>query len=452
MSKKIDNPREIALKILYDIEVNNAYSNVSLNKFLNSSSLKTIDRAFTTHLIYGVITNKKRLDWIISKFSNTPIKKMTPGIINILRLGIYQILYMDKVPPFAAVNEMVSLGKKYGHKKIAGFINGVLRNIVRAPKKQLEPSVDNEINFLSIFYSHPIWMVEMWVKMYGLDFTSKLLKKNNEIPPITIRTNTLKTTRKELMLLLKKEGLLPREGQWCPESIVFDNLSNIGENKYFQEGLFHIQDESSMLVGHILNPLKDQLILDICVAPGGKITHIAELMDNSGSIIGRDIYDHKIGLVKKNIKRLGISNIQLELFDALQLDRNMIDKADRVLIDAPCSGLGIIRKKPDLKWNKSIDDLESIILLQKKMIENAGNYVKRGGYLIYSTCTINQDENLKVVKYFLDNNPQFRLAPIKPISEKMKIHEKDLKQGYIQLFPHIDDIDGFFISKMQRII
>ncbi len=451
MGKNLNNPREIALKILYDIDVNSAYSNVSLKRHLDKFSLKSIDRAFITHLTYGVITNKKRLDWIISNFSNTPFRKMTPWVINILRLGIYQILYMDKVPKSAAVNEMVSLGKKYGHKRIAGFINGILRTIIRAPLEQLEPNKENNIDYLSIFYSHPRWMVEMWIKEFGIDFTTKLLKKNNQVAPITIRTNTLKTNREDLIQILEKEGFSLEEGQWCPEAIVIDNISNIVENKYFKDGLFQIQDESSILVGHVLNPLNAQLVLDLCAAPGGKTTHIAQLMEDGGTVIGRDIYQHKITLMKENIKRLGISNIQLEVFDASQLDKDMIGKADRVLLDAPCSGLGIIRKKPDLKWNKSIENIDSLKKLQERLLINASNYVKKGGYLIYSTCTINQEENLNMVKSFLNSNPQFTFLPIKAISEKMQSHEKELEQGYLQVFPHIDDIDGFFISKMQRI-
>lgn len=452
MNKKnniMDNPREIALKTLYDIDVNKAYSNISISKNLNNSALKSIDRAFITHLVYGVIKNKTRIDWIISNFSKTPIKKMSPWVLNILRLGIYQIIYLDKVPQSASVNESVKLGKKFGHKKITGFINAILRNITRASKEDLQPTIKDNIDFLSIYYSHPKWMVEMWIREFGLDFTTSLLKKNNEIPPITIRTNTLKITRKDLMQLLQKERMLVKEGQWCPEAIIINNISNIERNKCFQKGLFQIQDQSSMLVAHILNPLKGQLVIDVCAAPGGKTTHIAELMGNTGKIIARDVHEHKLSLIKDNIKRLELSNIQLELFNALDLDQNLIEKADAVLLDAPCSGLGIIRRKPDLKWNKKADDIKAITSLQLQMLENASCYLKKGGTLIYSTCTINPDENINIVKTFLNKNSNFRLLPIKPISDKMNSHN-EIKQGYLQVFPNIDEIDGFFISKMQK--
>jgi 16S rRNA (cytosine967-C5)-methyltransferase len=450
-NKVLDNPREIALKTLYDIDVNKAYSNISIKKNLNNSSLKSIDKAFITHLVYGVIKNRTRLDWIISNFSKTPIKRMSPWVLNILRLGVYQIVFLDKVPQSAAVNESVKLGKKYGHKKITGFINAILRNTTRASKEELQPTKKEKIDFLTIYYSHPRWMVEMWIKEFGLDFTISLLKKNNEIPPFTIRTNTLKINRKELMELLQEEGMIVKEGHWCPEAIIIDNISSsIERNKCFRRGLFQVQDQSSMLVAHILNPLKEQLVIDICAAPGGKTTHIAEVMDNTGKVIARDVHEHKLLLMRDNIKRLDISNIQLELFNALDLDENLIGKADAVLLDAPCSGLGIIRRKPDLKWNKTPDDIKTITSLQIQMLENAACYVKKGGNLIYSTCTINPEENFNLVKKFLDKNPSFRLVPIKEFSDKLLTHN-EIKQGYLQVFPHIDDIDGFFISKMQRI-
>lgn len=449
-NKSLDQPREIALKVLYDININKAYCNLSIKKSLNNPTLKLIDKAFIKQLVYGVITNKTRIDWIISKFSKTPIIKLSPWVLNILRLGIYQIIYLDKVPQSAAVNESVKLGKKYGHKKISGFINAILRNITRASIEELQPTTKDKISFLSIYYSHPRWMVEMWIREFGLDFTINLLKENNKVAPITIRTNTLKISRQELMCLLQEEGMLVKEGQWCPEAIIIHNISNIEKNKSFQKGLFQVQDQSSMLVAHILNPLKEQLIIDLCAAPGGKTTHIATLMSNTGKIIARDVHEHKLILMNQNIQRLEISNIKLELFNALDLDENIIQKADAVLLDAPCSGLGIIRRKPDLKWNKKPDDVNTIISLQLKMLENAACYVKKGGYLVYSTCTINPSENINLVKRFLDKNSQFRLVPIKAISNKMTSHD-EIKQGYLQLFPHIDKVDGFFISKLQRI-
>lgn len=449
-NKLLDNPREIALKTLYDIDVKKAYSNIIIKKYLNNSALKSIDKAFITNLVYGVIKNKTRIDWIISSFSKTTIKKMSPWVLNILRLGVYQIVYLDKVPQSAAVNESVKLGKKYGHKKITGFINAILRNTTRASKEELQPARKDSIDFLTIYYSHPRWMVDMWIREFGLDFTISLLKKNNEIPPITIRTNTLKINRNELMNLLQEEGMLVKEGQWCPEAIIINNVSSIEKNKCFQRGFFQVQDQSSMLVAHILNPLERQLVIDICAAPGGKTTHISELMSNTGKVIARDVHEHKLLLMRQNIERLGISNVNLELFNALDVDQKMIEKADAVLLDAPCSGLGIIRRKPDLKWNKNPDDIKSITSLQMQMLEKAAFYVKKGGILIYSTCTINLDENINLVKEFLDKNPSFRLEPIKPISDKMQSHN-EIKQGYLQVFPHIDEIDGFFISKMQRI-
>ncbi|SJZ35453.1 16S rRNA (cytosine(967)-C(5))-methyltransferase RsmB [Garciella nitratireducens] len=445
----LENPREVALKVLYKIDKNNAYSNICLKKILNHTSLKPLDRAFVTQLVYGVIKNKFRIDWIISQFSNTPIKKISPWVLNILRLGIYQMLYLDKIPQSAAVNESVKLGKKYGHKRISGFINGILRSISRSPQEILQPDKKDIVHFLSIYYSHPKWMVEKWIKEYGKDFTIDLLKKNNEAPSISVRTNTLKISRERLIDLLQKEDIVTKKGEWCPEAIILENISNIDKNKYFKEGLFQVQDQSSMLVAHVLNPKENQLVIDVCAAPGGKTTHIAQKMNNTGKIIARDIYDHKLSLIKQNRDRLGISNIILEKYNALEVDSDLIGQADRVLLDAPCSGLGIIRRKPDLKWNKCFNDIKKITILQYKMLENAGKYLKKGGILVYSTCTINPDENFNIVKKFLNKNSNFKIVPILPICEKMEKH-KEIEEGYLQLFPNIDFVDGFFISKIQR--
>ncbi|RBP41107.1 16S rRNA (cytosine(967)-C(5))-methyltransferase RsmB [Garciella nitratireducens] len=445
----LENPREVALKVLYEIDKNNAYSNICLKKILNHTSLKPLDRAFVTQLVYGVIKNKFKIDWIISQFSNTPIKKISPWVLNILRLGIYQMLYLDKIPQSAAVNESVKLGKKYGHKRISGFINGILRSISRSPQEILQPDKKDIVHFLSIYYSHPKWMVEKWIKEYGKDFTIDLLKKNNEAPSISVRTNTLKISRERLIDLLQKEDIVTKKGEWCPEAIILENISNIDKNKYFKEGLFQVQDQSSMLVAHVLNPKENQLVIDVCAAPGGKTTHIAQKMNNTGKIIARDIYDHKLSLIKQNRDRLGISNIILEKYNALEVDSDLIGQADRVLLDAPCSGLGIIRRKPDLKWNKCFNDIKKITILQYKMLENAGKYLKKGGILVYSTCTINPDENFNIVKKFLTKNSNFKIVPILPICEKMEKH-KEIEEGYLQLFPNIDFVDGFFISKIQR--
>ncbi|MCR1898169.1 16S rRNA (cytosine(967)-C(5))-methyltransferase RsmB [Irregularibacter muris] len=446
----VDRPREIALKVLYDVNVNNAYSNISLKNALNTSDLSAIDRAFITQLVYGVVRNKSRIDWIISKFSKTPIKKISPWVQNILRLGIYQIVFLDKVPKSAAVNESVKLGKKYGHHKIGGYINGVLRHIIRANSGDLMPERNDEIKYLSIIYSHPKWLVKKYIEDFGPIAAKEILEKNNLSPDITIRTNTLKISREELMELLSQEGFEVKKGKWCAEAIIVHNISNIEDSPSFKKGLFQIQDQSSMLVAHILNPLEDQLVIDTCAAPGGKTTHIAQIMKNTGKVIARDIYQHKLTIVKKNVERLGITNIQLEDFDALKIDEKLFNKADRVLVDAPCSGLGIIRRKPDLKWNKNPEDIASIREMQIKILQNASNYVKKDGFLVYSTCTINPEENQDIIEGFLDSNSSFKLLPIEAIADPMKTHE-EIQKGYLQIFPHVDDIDGFFICRMQRI-
>ena len=246
--------------------------------------------------------------------------------------------------------------------------------------------------------------------------------------------------------VIKEEGIGGR--RFLVSRVKIYNSSNIEESNSFKKGLFQVQDQSSMLVAHIINPQKEEFIIDLCAAPGGKSTHIAQLMENTGLILARDIHDHKLNLMKESIERLGITNIKLERYDALEKDDRYQGKADRVLLDAPCSGLGIIRHKPDLKWNKKKGDLKSITRLQLRMIENAASYLKKGGILIYSTCTINSEENMGVVMKFLEQHKNFKLKPIKPITEKMNSHN-EINSGYLQVYPNIDNIDGF-ISKLQR--
>ena len=439
------NSRELAFKTLYDIERNKNYSNISINKNFKNVNISDQEKGLATELIYGIIENKYYLNYIIDKLSKIKSKKMSTYVKISLWLGIYQILFLDSIKDHAAVNESVNLIKKYD-KKSSGFVNAILRNVLRQKDSIMEIK-DKDINDeLSIKYSYNPWIVEKWIKDFGQEFTEDLLDANAEKPNLYIRTNTLKISRDELIGKLAKEGIKCTKVNGIDEAIMVQNLKNIEGNELFKLGYFTIQDISSMLVGKIANPEKDSKVLDICSAPGGKTTHVATIMENTGQVIARDVFDHKLKLIKSTVNRLGLTNVSIENRDALKLDDNSIDKFDYVLADVPCSGLGIIRRKPEIKF-KEKSELSGLPDIQSKILNNASKYVKENGTLIYSTCTIHDEENIDVVEQFLKENKNFELVPIENINIDLDNQEK----GYIKIYPNIHGMDGFFIAKLKRI-
>ncbi|NLW23164.1 MAG: 16S rRNA (cytosine(967)-C(5))-methyltransferase RsmB [Tissierellia bacterium] len=440
--------REIALNILIDVNINGAYSNYAINKRTKDIKDKK-DENLIRELVYGVIENLLYIDYIISKLSNIKISKIHPPILEILRMGVYQIAFMDKIPDRAAVNEAVKLSKKYGHRGVSGFVNGVLRNFSRKKEDIMKIESRSRSEYLSIKYSHPKWMVEKWIKEYGYEFTESLCKGNNSRPKLNIRVNTLKISRDQLMDRLSAYGYILQKTLYAKDGIIVENPSRITDTEEFKLGYFFIQDESSMLVAQIANPKENSLVLDLCSAPGGKATHLAQLMNNKGKIISRDIYNHKLDLIEENVTRLGIDIIDTEIFDATELDSNLVEKVDYCIIDAPCSGLGIIRRRPEIKWNRKEEDIKDLIQIQRRILNNAKHYIKPGGRIIYSTCTINPDENINLINEFVGENRELKLIGFEELlscNEKMETANK----GYVQLFPHLHGTDGFFIAKIEK--
>ncbi|NLM14113.1 MAG: 16S rRNA (cytosine(967)-C(5))-methyltransferase RsmB [Epulopiscium sp.] len=444
------NPREIAVNIISDINNDNAYSNISLQEhFSEYNYLTSLDKAFITEIVNGTIRHMNHIDYIINQFSTTKTNKMKPLILSILRSGVYQILFMSKVPVSAACNEAVKIAKKRGLDGLSGFVNGVLRNIARNINNISYPDRSkNPVEYLCVKYSYPKWVVKYWLKYYSVDFVEELCIASNDTPKITIRCNSLRTNKDSLTELLSKESIEVSNGAFLPEALHISQTSAISELASFKQGLFQVQDESSMLVGHILNPKPGESILDVCAAPGGKATHFGELMNNQGQIFARDIHEHKLKLIESSAKRLGIDIITTELHDATLLDKEKISLMDRVMIDAPCSGLGIIRKKPDIKWKKSNRDINELVDLQRKILSVCSQYVKPGGILVYSTCTISEKENIDNINWFIQNF-DFELDNINSYIPKM-LHCDTSEKGYIQLFPNVHSCDGFFIARLKR--
>lgn len=437
--------REIGFKVLYDIEKNNNYSNISINKHFKDLDIKDIDRGLATELIYGVIENKYYLDYIINKLSKIKTKKMSAYVKILLRMGIYQILFLDSVSDYAAVNETVNLVKKYD-KRSSGFVNAVLRNVIRGKDNIKTIEEKDKLKYLSIKYSYNPWIIKNCIEKFGIEFTEDLLEANSEKPSIYIRVNTLKIDRDTLMKQLENLDVKCYKVSGIEEAIRVENLKNIENNKLFKEGLFTIQDISSMLVGKVINPIENSKVIDVCSAPGGKSTHLATLMKNTGNVVSRDIFEHKLKLIKSSVDRLGLKNIEVEKFDATRLDNNSIEKFDYVLADVPCSGMGIIRRKPEIKY-KEEKEIKDITIIQKKILDNASRYVKIGGIIVYSTCTIFDTENIDIVKKFIEENENFELVKIDEVNVDLENQEK----GYLKIYPNIHGMDGFFIAKLKRI-
>lgn len=442
------NTREISLNILLDVNENNSYSNMAISKHI-PVDMTTQDANFIRELVYGVLENKIYIDFIISKASKIKLNKIHPAIRDILRLGIYQLVIMEKVPESAAVNESVKIAKKYGHKGSIGYVNGVLRSISRDIEGFAKIDIKDKMKYLSIKYSHPEYMVKRFYKDFGYEFTEALLIANNSKPLLNIRVNTLKSNKDELRKLLIDKGYHVKDGRYANDCLIIENPSRITELNEFKNGLFTIQDESSMLVAQILNPDPNSLVLDVCSAPGGKSTHMAQIMNNKGKIISRDIFAHKIKLLDENANRLGINMIQSQVYDALNLDNDLIEKVDYCLVDAPCSGLGLLRRKPEIKWNRELTDIKELANLQYNILDLCKSYVKPNGILMYSTCTILDEENIHIVNKFLSNNSEFKLISIEDEQGKFDQFETTSK-GYIQLYPNIHFVDGFFIAKMVK--
>ncbi len=442
--------REKALKIFTSIMRDKAYSNIALKKQLDLTELNKLDKALVTEIVYGTLKNLIFIDWILDQFIKSNKNKIKPVIEDLLRCGTYQIMFLDRVPDSAVCNESSELGRKYGHEGIVKFVNGILRNISRNKDKIKYPDKDAERSkYLSVTYSYPIWIIDKWTSEYGESFCEELLMAGNETADLCVRINYIKIKKEKLMDILEKEDISVEGGRYVEEAIYLKGISALEERKSFASGYYQVQDESSMLVAHILNPKPDDLIIDVCSAPGGKSTHIAEIMENQGSVISRDIHPHKMQLIERNAKRLGINIIKSEVYDALKLDKTLVGKADKVLVDAPCSGLGIVRRKPDLKYNNSPGTLEDLEKMQLEILKVSSEYVKKGGVLVYSTCTINNNENIHVVEKFLDLNKEFFLEDIEDFIPPT-LHGETSKLGYIQLFPNVHKIDGFFIARLKR--
>ena len=457
MSQQV-NTRSIILDILLEINEKNRFTHEVLSEALRKYQyLSKDDRAFISYVVRGTVEYRITLDYIIEKYSTNPVKKMKPAVRNIIRMSTYQIMFMDSVKEYAVCDEAVKLTVKKGYKFFKSFVNAVLRNIVRGRDENYLPDCNADVEtYLSVAYSTPKWIVSMWIKQFGKEQTESMLKAQFSKHPLTIRCNTTRVTPQELTKKLTARGISVKETILTEalEIYGYDYLEKIPE---FNEGLFFVQDISSMFVAHIAEPQKDSRIIDLCAAPGGKSMHLAEMMDGKGHIDARDVSDIKVSKIQENVKRLGLKNVSVRVHDARITDDADIESADIVIADLPCSGLGVLAGKPDIKYHATYDGCVELAKLQREILTASAGYVKKGGVLIYSTCTVNNMENLENVKWFTENFPFVLESLDSKIPETLR--SEDTTKGYIQLLPggsvntlknNEENYDGFFIARFVR--
>lgn len=440
------NPRSIALNVLLKIEQDDAYSNLALNNAIRENKLNHLDSSFVSALVYGVLEHQITLDYIIRQYSKIPIRKIELKTKIILRLGVLQLLFMDKVPESAAVNESVNLAKKHKLQKSSGFINGILRSITRAEVKYKLPDKNDKVRYYAIKYSAPQEIVSLWLNSYGEENTEKLLEALSGRPSICARVNTLRTNKTALIEELAKQNVKAEEIEFLPNAIRLENTGSIERLSAYKKGLFHIQDASSQLCVDMLSPKPRDIMLDICSAPGGKAFTSAQYMNDRGRIFACDMYEHKLKLINSGAKRLGINSISTVLRDGEKGDKPL-PMADRILCDVPCSGLGIMSRKPEIRYKDNIIS-EDLPELQYKILCKSAELLANGGRLVYSTCTLNPAENNRNTKRFLEEHPDFYGIKLKlPMGVERAFDENDYE---ITLMPHTAGTDGFYISLFGR--
>jgi 16S rRNA (cytosine967-C5)-methyltransferase len=441
---KTKNVREVALDVLLAVEKHQSYSNILLNHVIKEHQLPPKDTALLTELTYGTIQRQYTLDYFLAPFLKKP-KKLQSWVRQLLRLSLYQMVFLDKIPDRAVIHEAVEIAKRKGHRGIAGLVNGVLRSVQREGVPSLD-QISDPIERISIETSHPIWLVKRWVEQFGLERTKQMCEENLIAPIQTVRTNTVQLSREQLLDQLTNDGWNVQPSPIVPEGIR-SLRGNLAHSQAFNEGLLTVQDESSMLVAHALKLTPGMKVLDCCAAPGGKTTHIAEMMDNEGEVWALDLHEHKVKLIEEQRNRLKLTIIHTKCIDSRKAGDYFANETfDRVLVDAPCSGLGVLRRKPDIKYSKNEEDVQALKSVQQSILHAVAPLVKQGGILVYSTCTVDRDENDRVIEQFLQQHPEFMPEPLslpEPVQPLVNGHQ-------VQVFPQDFGSDGFYIACLRK--
>lgn len=444
-----NNTREIILGILLSINRDGEKSHIAIRNTLDKYQyLSRQDRAFIARVCEGTIEQMIYIDYIIDQFSSVKVKKMKPVIQNILRSAVYQIRFMDTVPASAACNEAVKLAQKKGFYSLKNFVNGVLRSIARGIDQVSYPDPADTLEYLSIRYSMPRWIVEKWLEEFGREATERMLRDFLETHPMTVRFKVNNIESEKILDSLRSQGVTVHPGPYLPYAHEISGYNYLQALEAFQKGWIYVQDVSSMLVAEAADPKPGDFVVDLCAAPGGKSLHVSDKMGDYGMVEARDLTESKVALIEENIHRMNLINVTAVQADATAYDGGLEAKADIVLADVPCSGMGVIGKKPDIKYNLTAMQLDELTILQRKILHNAAAYVKPGGTLIYSTCTIGSLENQKNVEWFVQNYP-FQLESLDSYLPE-ELHNSSTKKGYLQLLPGVHKTDGFFLARLKK--
>jgi 16S rRNA (cytosine967-C5)-methyltransferase len=437
------NVRDAALSILMEINNNQAYSNLLLHRTIKKYNIETKDRALLTELTYGTLQHRMTLDYYLEPFVRG---KLDGWVRELLRMSLYQIVYLTKIPPHAVVHEAVEIAKRRGHKRIAPTVNGILRSVLRKGVRSLE-NLEDGVAKIAIETSHPEWLIERWIELYGEEDAIAMAHENNNPASVTMRVNTAKTTVDEAIAALKAEGIEVRRGEVVPESLISES-GNPSNTDSFKKGLITIQDESSMLPVNALDVEPGMKVLDMCAAPGGKTTHIAEKMNDEGEVYAHDIHAHKIKLIQSNAERLGLESIIPKSGDSRELVNLYGESSfDRILLDAPCSGFGVIRRKPEIKYVKNENDIKGLLTIQSELLDTAEKLLKPNGIIVYSTCTVEHEENRGMVEKFLEKHKNIELIPLPNLHENKKL---SIENDTLQVLPQHFGGDGFFVAAFRK--
>ena len=436
--------RGSAVKILNRVDRADAYLDKLLEAELRSDEINDLDKSLLTEIVNGVLRWQMKLDWVLNGFFHGNFTKAEVTVKNALRAALYQIMFLDKIPHHAAVNEAVEFVKRIRGDKAGNLVNAVLRNIIRNLDGIHCPDVTiDAAQYLAVMYSHPLWAVRRWMNRFGFAETEKILQANNERPTLSLRINTAKIMVEKFLELLTNQHISFERSKYLPHFVRTSSLSNISQSELFRQGFFSVQDESAGIACQLLDVKHGERVIDLCAAPGGKTSFIAETLHNSGEVIAVDKYSTRLNLVRSSCERLGITNVKTVAADGTEF---VTEPADKVLVDAPCSGLGVLAKKPDVKLKRESEDIRDLVRLQNRLVENAAGLVKPGGVLVYSTCTMEPEENFGIIRTLLEHHPEFEIDRAGQYVQPSLV----TPDGFVETFTHRHAMDGSFSIRLRK--
>jgi 16S rRNA (cytosine967-C5)-methyltransferase len=440
--------RQLALEVLCRGETSGAFADQSITSLAAARNLPSQARAFLRELTYGVLRWRNQIDWMLGFSSHRPLARLTPTVRNLLRLGVYQLHFMDRIPSYAAVSETVRLAKQVSHGGVASYVNAVLRAVDRQRGRRLLPTPEDDLlAYLTITQSHPSWLVERWIACYGSEQAMAMCRANNLRPPLVVRANRLRISPERLLASLTADGCAPSPCRYAPAGIAIASSAPLEELQGFRQGWFAVQDEAAILCGYLLAPRPGERILDACAAPGGKASHVAELMADRGEILCLDHSHERMQRVEANARRLGLNSLRYLVGDAgkIVFERSF----DRVLLDAPCTGLGVLRRHPDAKWLKGPASIDIMARQQRALLEHLSRFVKPEGIILYVTCSTEPEENQAIVHGFLEDHSHYALETVaNDVPEAARVFVGP--EGWLQTRPGPDGLDGFFAARLRR--